>query len=328
MDEAPEMMNAAYVERLGPPEEIRFGGIPVPVPGEGEVLVAVDAVSVNAVDTFVRSGAYATEVSFPFVIGRDLVGRVVRAASGFDEGEWVWTNSLGHAGRQGAASAFAVVPADRLYRLPEGVEPVAMAAVVHAAATAFLALHTHGRVQGGETVLVAGAAGNVGRAAVQIARDAGARVIAVAGSADLEASLQLGADLAFDYHDPALGDRLREALPGGIDVHLDTSGHHDLDRAVGLLASRGRVILMAGMNARPELPVGALYTRDASILGFAISSATVAELADAAVLINRMMAAGTLVPGAIEEVPLSAAASAHGRLEAGTLHGVKVVLRP
>ncbi len=331
MSDTPKSMQAAYVERLGPVSEIRIGGLPVPAPRAGEVLVQVAAVAVNAVDTFVRSGSYATEVPFPFVVGRDLAGRVAALGGdvdGFRIGDRVWTNSLGHAGRQGATAGYAVVPVDRLYRIPDGVDEVPLVATVHAAATAFLALHTHARVRPGETALVAGAAGNVGRAAVQIAREAGARVIATASASDLDDVRRLGADVALDYRDPAHATLLREALPHGADMQLDTSGHHDLDLAVDLLAPRGRIVVMAGLRARPELPVGGLYTRDGSILGFAISSATVAELADAAELINRMLADGTLTPPRTEEAPLTAARGAHARLEAGALHGVKLVLRP
>lgn len=326
----PARMHAAYITKRGPASGIRWGELPTPVPGDGEVLVRVDAAAVDAVDTFVRSGAYATELTFPFVVGRDAVGTVAAPgnAGGFRPGERVWTHSLGHAGRQGAVAEYAVVPADRLYRVPDGVDAVELAAIVHAAATAFLAVHTHGGVRSGDTVLVAGAAGNVGRAAVQIAKDAGARVVATASAADLAACVSLGADEAFDYRDPELPASLRAATAAGVDVHLDTSGHHDLDLAVGLLAPRGRVVLLAGLRERPPLPVGALYMKDAQVRGFAISRATAVELAHSAALINRMMSAGTLAVPRIERLPMAAASEAHERLEAGGAHGIKLVLLP
>ncbi|MGA8117772.1 MAG: alcohol dehydrogenase catalytic domain-containing protein, partial [Actinocatenispora sp.] len=134
---------AAYLERLGGPEEIRYGMLPVPRPRPTEVLVRVAAVAVNPVDTFVRSGAYRTPVPFPFVIGRDLAGSVVDAdpATGFRAGERIWCASLGHAGRQGATAGYVAVAADRLYRLPAGVTDVAAVASLHPAMTAWLALH-------------------------------------------------------------------------------------------------------------------------------------------------------------------------------------------
>jgi NADPH:quinone reductase-like Zn-dependent oxidoreductase len=324
-------MRAAYIEAHGPAENIKYGTLPTPVPGPSDVLVEVDAIAVDNVDTFVRSGAYGTPVPFPFVIGRDLVGTV--AAVGVDvvdfaEGDLVWSNSLGHAGRQGAAAEYAAVPVDRLYHLPEGADRVKTVALVHPAATAHLALFVHGRLRAGETVLVAGGAGHVGRAATVLARDAGARVVATAGRGDLEECRRLGAEVVADYSDPDLGAALRDAAPGGVDVHLDTSGHHDLDLALGLLAPRGRIVLMAGLAARPELPVGAVYTRDARIIGFAISNASTADLADAAAQVNQLVAAGALQPRHVEELLLSEAAEAHRRLETGRAAGVRLVLRP
>ena len=292
-------MRAAYIEAHGSAESIKYGTLPTPVPGPTDVLVEVDAVAVNNVDTFVRSGAYETPVPFPFVIGRDLVGTVAAVGAGvvdFAVGEAVWSNSLGHAGRQGAAAEYAVVPGDRLYHLPDGVDPLTAVALVHPTATAYLALAVHGLLRAGETVLVAGAAGHVGRAATVLARRAGARVVATASRADLEVCRRLGAEVAVDYRDPDLAGALHRAAMDGVDVHLDTSGHHDLDLAVGLLAPRGRIVLMAGLAARPELPVGAVYTRDARIIGFAISTASTADLAAAAERVNQLLAEGTLDP--------------------------------
>ncbi|GII85653.1 hypothetical protein Ssi03_36430 [Sphaerisporangium siamense] len=104
-------MRAAYVERLGPVDAIRYGELPDPVPGPGEVLVRGIATAVNRVDTFVRSGLYPTPVPLPLVLGRDLVGEVVEpGTSGPAAGSPVWSNSLGHGGRQGAASRLACVP--------------------------------------------------------------------------------------------------------------------------------------------------------------------------------------------------------------------------
>ncbi|MER5491712.1 NADPH:quinone reductase [Streptomyces sp. NPDC002490] len=324
-------MRAAFIEQPGPPENIRYGELPVPVPGPTDVLVDTLATTVNPVDTFVRSGLFPTPLPFPFVVGRDLVGTVTRVgpgACGFSVGDRVWTNSLGHGGRQGAAAERSVVAADRLYPLPSGVPVEDAVAVVHPAATARLALFTHGRLRAGETVWVAGAGGNVGSAMVVLAVDAGARVLATAAARDLDHCRALGAAEAFDYRDPHLSARLAAACPSGVDLHLDTSGTNDLTSAVELLAPRGRIVLLAGARARPVLPVGPLYMKDCSIVGFVISHATTAELAEAATDINRLVATGRLRPRATEVLPLSATAETHARLERGELHGRRVVLRP
>ncbi|MDT0307463.1 NADPH:quinone reductase [Streptomyces sp. DSM 44917] len=324
-------MRAAYIERLGPPEEIRCGTLPDPEPGPGEVLVEVAASAVNPVDTLVRAGAFRTPVTFPFAVGRDLTGTVLAAgpgAEGFAPGERVWCNSLGHGGRQGAAAERAAVPSDRLYRLPPGADPVEAAAVLHPAATAWLALFRHAGLLAGETVLVAGAAGNVGSALVLQAARAGARVIATAHPRDEEYVRSLGAHEVLDYRRPA-GARLRALCPDGIDVHVDTSGRQRLAEVVDLLAWRGRIVLLAGTAARPELPAGQLYQRDGSILGFVISRATTAELAGAAEAVNALLAEGALRARAVERLPLEAAPEAHARVENGRVRGGhRLVLLP
>ncbi|MEU9451551.1 NADPH:quinone reductase [Streptomyces sp. NPDC048277] len=322
-------MLAAYIEELGSPDLIQVGELPPPQPGPTDVLVDVEVTAVNQVDTFVRSGAWRTPLSFPFVIGRDLVGTVVSAgpgALGFRPGDRVWCSSLGHAGRQGAAAERAVVPYDRLYRLPDGVDPVDAVALAHPASTACLALFTHGRMRPGETVVILGAAGNVGSAAVLTAARAGARVVAVAAAGDAEHCRALGARHVVDYRDPEAARRIREAAPDGADLYLDTSGRNDLETALGLLAPRGRVVVMAGLRTRPVLPAGSLYPQDRSVHGFAISAARTDELAEAAAHIGRLLADGLLRPRATEVLPLTAAAEAHARLEAGEVRG-KLVLR-
>jgi NADPH:quinone reductase-like Zn-dependent oxidoreductase len=322
-------VRAAYIDKPGPAADIRYGEVPEPVPGPTDVLVEVIATTANPVDTFVRSGAYPVPMTYPFVIGRDAVGRVLRAgpgAAGFAAGELVWTNSLGHGGRQGAAAERAVVPGDRLYHLPDGVRPHDAVTVLHPAGTAYLGLFPHGRLRAGETVLVAGAGGNVGGALVTLAVDAGARVIATASARDAGHCADSGAAAVLDYRDPALADRIATAAPDGVDVWLDTSGRNELSDAVRLLADRGRIVLLAGATSRPVLPAGALYLKSGSVRGFVISTATVTELAHSARTTNRLLASGRLRSRATEVLPLSETAEVHRRLEAGELHGRRVIL--
>ncbi|MHC0433573.1 NADPH:quinone reductase [Streptomyces sp. O3] len=322
-------MFAAYIEQFGAPDLIRHGELPAPQPGPADVLVDVEVSAVNHVDTFVRSGAWRTDVPLPFVIGRDLVGTVAATGSGavgFSPGDRVWCNSLGYAGRQGAAAERALVAADRLYRLPPDVPAADAVAVAHPAATAHLALFTHGRLRVGETVVVLGAGGNVGSALVLMAARAGARVIAVAGSDSAARVRALGAEEFVDYRDPGAVDRIRRAAPHGVDMYLDTSARNDLSTAVDLLARRGRIVLLAGLHTSPTLPAGRLYVKDCSVVGFAISQASADELADAAAHLNLLLADGSLRPSAVHEMPLRKAAEAHRLVEEGERRG-KTVLR-
>ncbi len=252
-------MRAAYITELGPADAIRVGELPVPAIGPTDVLVRVEVVAVDPVDTMVRSGAYPTPTPFPFVVGRDLVGTVAVAppgAAGFAPGDRVWCNSLGHGGRQGSFAGYAPVPAERLYHLPAAVDPVA------------------------EVV---------------------------------------------DYRDPDLYGRLRTLAPDGVDLYVDTSGHLDLPAAVDLLATRGRLVLLAGGGQRLTLPVGPLYTHGRRILGFVISRADTGELAEAAAVLNRRLVAEEL-PVRVHDIwPLDRAAEAHQAIERG-LRG-RLVLR-
>ncbi|WP_338482966.1 zinc-binding dehydrogenase [Streptomyces sp. SCSIO 75703] len=327
----PAQMRAAYIDSVGPAEGIRHGPLPVPPVGPTDVLVRVRAVAVDPVDTFVRSGAYPTPLPFPFVVGRDLVGEVAATGSGavgFRPGDRVWCNSLGHAGRQGACAEYATVPADRLYAAPPDLDPEHLVAAAHPAASAWLALFRHGRLTAGETVYVGGGAGNVGGAAVALAASAGARVIATARAEDAAAVRALGAAEVLDHRAPGLGERLRAALPDGCDVHLDTSGRADPADAVDLLAPRGRLVAMVGLGgAAAPLPLGRLYTKDASIVGFALSNATTDDLARAARQVVRLLRGTPWRPRVADRLPLSMTARAHRRLEDGEVKG-RLILVP
>ncbi|MEV0161773.1 NADPH:quinone reductase [Nonomuraea fuscirosea] len=318
MENVPAVMTAAYITGLGPADRITIGELPVPAPGPTDVLVRTEALAVNQVDTFVRSGAYRTHTPFPFVIGRDLVGTVAAhgaGVAGFRAGERVWCNSLGHDGRQGSFAQYAVVPADRLYRLPPDVPPDLAVSTLHTAATACVGLFREGGLRAGRTVLVNGAAGGVGSAVVQVAVAAGAKVVATASARDAEWCLALGASAVVDYRDPHLAERVRDAAPDGVDLVWDNSGVNDLESTLPLLVQGGRVLVMAGLRSRPVLPAGDLYPRDLSIRGFAISNASIADLRSAATTINALLAEGRLQVRIGARLPLSDAAEAHRLLE-------------
>lgn len=326
----PQTMRAAFIRATGGVEQIEVGELPVPRPGPTDVLVQMEASVVNHVDLFVRSGACRTHTPFPFVIGRDLVGTVVEAGSGvasFDVGEQVWCNSLGHHGRQGAFAEYAVVAEDRLYPLPDGVELKEAVSVLHTAATAHIGLVREARLKAGETVFVEGAGGGVGSAVVQMARAAGAYVIATAASEDKAWVNELGVQAVVDYHREDVYARVREAARDGIDVWWDTSGHNHFAQCLPLLAMGGRAVVMSGLQGQnPLLPVGDMYTRDVTLCGFAISNASVDDLSRAAASINRMLASGKLKSRVGASFRLADAAKAHAAMASGGVKGRIVVV--
>ena len=320
-------MPAACIDRVGGP--IRIAALPVPRPGPTDVLVRVAASGVNHVDLFVRSGAYRTHTPLPFVIGRDAVGSVVEVGAGvaaFAVGDRVWCNSLGHAGRQGALAEYAVVAADRLYRLPDAIDPEHAAVVLHTGATAHLGLVREARLQAGDTLFVEGAGGGVGSAIVQMARAIGARIIATAARRDHDWCRDCGADVLIDYHDDDRYEQARQAAPAGIDVWWDNSGRNDFAAVLPLMRLGARIILMSGLRgADPALPVGALYTRDITLHGFAISNASVSELAAAAQVINRLLATGRLQARIGARYALADTAQAYAAMAAGGAPGRIVI---
>lgn len=329
MTELPAAVTAAYITAIGPAENIRLGELPMPSLGPTDVLVRAEVVAVNHVDTFVRSGAYRTALPLPFIVGRDVVGVVAAAGVGvvgFAVGDRVWCNSLGHAGRQGSSATYVVVSAERLYPLPDGVDPLDAVAVLHPGATAYLALFQHARIKPGQTIVVGGAGGSVGSAVVQLAATAGARVLATASPRDIDWCHSCGAEQVFDYGNPDIEARIAAAAPDGVDVYLDTSGRHNFDAIIPVLGHGARIVLMAALDARPVLPVGAVYTRDISLRGFVISNASVSELAEAAELINPLLAQGILRIRVAEVMSLADAAQAHSMVESRQVKG-RILLR-
>lgn len=324
-------MKAAYIEAPGPAASIRYGELPEPQPGPGQVLVQMTAVVVDPIDTYIRSGAYRIELPLPFVIGRDMTGQVLALGAGvkqFKPGDRVWCNNQGYAGRQGTFAERLAIDERLLYKLPDGVDPQAAVAVVHSALTAVVGLNQRTAVREGENVFVAGGDGNVGTAVLQLAKAAGARVAVTSGSAQKAAwCRELGADRVIDYHREDLRTALGEFAPGGIDIFWDATGKPDLELAVGLLARRGRVVLMSGLASRATLPVGPFYTHGGSILGFTVTDATVDELAAAAQHINRLLAGGRLRSQVSAVLPLGQAAEAHRRVEQDKPFG-KILLVP
>jgi NADPH2:quinone reductase len=326
-------VKAAYIEETGPPQAIRYGELEPPRIGEQQVLVRVSAVSVNPIDTYIRSGSYAIKLPRPFIIGRDLTGRVEAvgaAVTRFAAGARVWCNNQGYSGRQGTFAEFAAIDEDLLYPLPENADELETVAVVHSALTACLGLLDHARLRRGESLFINGGSGNVGSATLQLAHYLGARVIVTAGSEEkLARCLRLGADRAVDYRTADIAAEVRAFAPAGIDVYWDTTRQPDFERAVPLLAQGGRIVLMAGLAAHPTFPVGAFYTRDCSMHGFAVTNARKEQLRSSAELINKLLAEGRL-HGRIDRVmPLAEAARAHHLTEspAAQLDG-KIVLVP
>lgn len=332
-------MKAAYIHRTGGPEVIEYGEFTLPDPGPTEVLVKVGAVAVNPIDTYIRSGAVKMPLEFPYVIGCDLAGTVERCGADVNSlkpGDRVWGSNQGLFGRRGTFAEYAIVDEKWLYPTPadESDEEAVAGALV--GITAHLGLFLHAGLKGGETLFVNGGTGGVGSSVVQLAKSVGARVIATVGSDEKKARCEgWGADLVLNYRSPKLDDEIREfaAATGGVNVWFETQREPTLERTIGMMAPRGRIVIMAGRDARPEFPVGAFYTKDLRLLGFAMFNASPEEQRECAQSINVLYESGNWRPNIGRTFRLSEAAEAHRLQEentlgkAGTLDG-KIVLIP
>jgi NADPH2:quinone reductase len=330
-------MKAAYIESTGPPENIRYGDLPLPEPAGSQVLVRVAAVAVNPIDTYIRSGAVAMKLPMPFVVGCDLAGVVERCgpqAGRLKPGTRVWGSNQGLMGRQGTFAEYAAVDEQWLYPLPDRVSDEDAAAIALVGITAHLGLVRDAKLAAGETLFVNGGTGGVGSSVVQMAKALGARVVTTAGSDEkVQACRELGADLAINYKTEDVDARIKEFAPSGVNVWWETLREPNFERTISHLAPRGRMVLMAGREARPLFPVGPFYVKDCSLLGFAMFNAPPQEQQAAAEDINRWLAAGKLKPKIGRRLLLSETAAAHRLQEENTLHKAgtlsgKIVLKP
>jgi NADPH:quinone reductase len=331
-------MKAAYIEATGNPDAIRYGDLPTPTPKPGELLVRVGAVAVNPIDLYIRAGIVPMPLTFPFILGCDLAGVVESVGPGatrFKPGDRVWGSNQGLLGRQGTFAEQAAVHEDWLYPTPEGVTDVQAAAAALVGITAHLGLFRDAKLRPGEIAFVNGGTGGVGSMVVQMARAIGAEVVTTVGSpekADLCRSW--GADAVFNYKTQDVDAGIRQYSKNkGVNVWYETQREPDFVRTVGLMAPRGRIVVMAGRQAQPVFPVGPFYVKGLSLHGFAMFNAPPNEQRICADDISQWLAAGQLHVPIGRTFSLAEAGAAHWFLEentlqkAGTLVG-KVMLTP
>ncbi len=318
-------MKAAYIEQTGAPDVIRIAEIPPATVKPGEVQIRVQAVSVNPIDTYIRSGVVASGIDDRYIIGCDAAGIIESVGEGtqnFQIGDRVWCTNQGLQGRQGTFAELICIDQDWCYHLPDEVSFETAAACALVGMTAHLGLFREARLQAGETVRCIGGTGGVGSMVVQMAKACGARVLATAGTEEKHRRLlNLGADIAINYNQDAIEDSVLQAAPKGANVFWETRRDPNFDQAIELLATRGRMVLMAGRDARPVFPVGPFYVKECSLHGFVMFKATALEMRTAAEEINRWMANGKLQPNISLQLPLSQVVEAHRQQEAATLRG-------
>lgn len=261
-------MKAILCKTLDGPDSLVLEDIADPVAGPGEVVIKVKAAALNFFDTLVTRGKYQKKPPLPFSPSGEVAGTVETLGDGvvgLDMGQRVTAYVA-----WGGAREKVVVPADAVIPTPDNVTDIVASGVSVTYGTAIHGLKDRARVQANEWVAVTGASGGAGLAAIEIAKQLGARVIAVASSADkLEICRQHGADVLVNYSDGDLKDKLKAATDGnGVDVVYDCVGGEYAEPAVRALAWEGR-FLVVGFAAGdiPKLPLNLLLVKGAAAIG-------------------------------------------------------------
>lgn len=324
-------MKAIRVHKFGGPDVLQLEEVPDPKPKEGQALVRIHAVGVNPVDTYVRSGAYAQLPALPYIPGGDAAGVVKALGPGVTQltvGDRVYITGTAGERLTGAYAELAVVNVAQAKPLPPAVSFAQGAAVGVPYGTAYRGLFHKARLQAGETVLVHGASGGVGIAAVQLANAVGATVIGTAGSErGRKLVREQGAHHVLDHTSPSYLVDLGRLTDGrGPNVIIENLANVNLQKDLDVVARYGRIVVIGNRGTLEFNPRGAM-SKDAVIYGLALWNAAPEELASIHAGLVAGLANGTLRPIVGRELPLKDAAAAHvAVLEPGS-YG-KIVLIP
>jgi NADPH2:quinone reductase len=322
-------MKAIRVHEFGGPEVLRLEEVPPPTPAPGEVLVQVEAAGVNPVDTYIRAGNYARLPHLPFTPGTDAAGTVVGIGADIADlstGDRVYVAGLGLR-HTGAYASYILCDRPAVRGLPAAVTAAQGAAVGVPYVTAARALFDRARLQPGETVLVHGASGGVGIAALQFARGLGARAFGSAGSPGGAALVAAEGATPVDHGTAGYERIILEQTNGhGVDVIIEMLANVNLARDFEFLAPGGRIVVV-GNRGSLEFNPRAIMAKDAAVLGTMLWNMTPLERNRTLARIDAGLAAGVLRPVVGRELPLASAEEAHRAVMAPGSRG-KIVLRP
>ncbi|MBA3651629.1 MAG: NADPH:quinone reductase [Chthoniobacterales bacterium] len=320
-------MKAIRVEEFGEPGVMELVEVPMLEPGPGQVLVRVEAAGVNPVETYIRAGTYARKPALPFTPGNDGAGVIETTGAGvkaFSEGDRVYLAGS----NSGTYAEYCLCGVAQVHCLPEAASFAQGAAMGTPYATAYRGLLQRGAAQPNETVLVHGASGGVGTAAVQLALAHGMRVFGTAGTKrGRELVREQGAHEVFDHHASDYLAKIKDASGGsGIDVILEMLANVNLGNDLTLLAPRGRVVVI-GNRGRVEIDARQIMVKDLSVFGLALWGIPADDVRRAHAAIIAGLESGALNPVVGTEMPLRDAAKAHQQVMEPGAKG-KIVLIP
>lgn len=320
-------MKAIVVHEFGGPEVLKLKEIPTPRPVAGQVLVRIRAAGVNPYDTYMRNGTYAIKPPLPYTPGSDGAGEVEAIVEGVTKvkpGNRVYTAKT----VTGAYAEYALALETQVHCLPAKITYAQGAGVWVPYGTAYHALYQRGRARAGETVLIHGASGGVGIAAVQIARAMGLTVLGTAGTEKgRELVKREGAHHVFDHSRSGYLEDIQRATSGlGVDLVLEMLANVNLGHDLKLLAPQGRVVVI-GSRGDVTITPRDLMARRGSILAFTLWAVSEAEERQIHAGLIAGMENGTLRPVIGKELPLAEAPRAHQEVLEGGAYG-KIVLVP
>ena len=303
-------MKAVVVREFGAPEQMKVEERDTPSPGPGEVLVKIHAVGVNPVDAYIRTGTHAQKPQLPYTPGKDASGVVESVGAGVKilPGTRVYTaDSL-----TGTYAEYCLCREDQVQILPDNVTFEQGAGIFVPYATSYRALFQKAKVAAGETVLVHGASGGVGIAAVQWAKAFGLKVIGTAGTEEGRGLVSAeGADHVFDHTKEGYLSEILEATDGkGVDVILEMLANENLSKDFDVLAKYGRIVVIgnrSSLDFNPRLAMG----KDASIHGMVLFNASREEMEQIHRAIGAGLRDGFLFPVVGKTFALTDASTAH-----------------
>ena len=320
-------MRAAVCPRYGPPEVVRVEECPSPTPQPGEVRVRMAAAAVNFPDVLLVANKYQISVPPPFVPGSEFAGVVDEITNG--SGDFAVGDRVTGTGMYGAFAEEVVIQAAGLSRIPAGVDMRTAAAFGVAHRTAYHTLRSVARVQTGDELVVLGAGGGVGLATVQLGRQLGATVTAVASSDEkLTAAVSYGAKHLINYRSVDLRAALREALPQGADAVVDPVGGDLSEPALRALHGGGRFVTVGyASGVIPRIPLNLVLVKGVTIAGFQFQDIAPEEFQRNEHELNDLLVAGRATPHIGATFPLTETASALRLVADGQAIG-KVLITP
>jgi NADPH:quinone reductase len=321
-------MKAIVVHEFGPPEVMVLKDVETPHPHDAEVLVRVHAIGINPVETYIRSGVYASKPNLPYTPGKDAAGVVETVGdqvTRWKVGDRVYSaNSI-----TGTYAEYTLCNEADLGRLPDNISFEQGAGIWTPYATSFRALFQKAGAKAGETVLIHGASGGVGIAAVQWARHAGLTVIGTASSDEGKTLVaNQGADAVFDHSQEGYLAEIKEATDGGrgVDVIIEMLANVNLQNDFDALAMFGRITVVGNRGSLDFNPRG-IMGKDASVYGMALFNAPLTAFDEIHAAIFEGLRAGYLNPIVRKMMPLADAAAAHHEVIENKAFG-KIVLTP